>query len=132
MGEGKPPDEDITINILWMSMGLPTKAHVTGKVDMDSVSYAELRQIVQSYANLINSTSSRGKGNGVVPMDISSIASSLEWSRERMQRVGGSFHADGSCQDDEPPSPQPLSSLTCDESGWPIDEEGWRLDGHLI
>ena len=77
---GKPPDEDVTINILWMSMDPSTKAHVTGKVDMDLVTYVELRQIVQSYTNLINSTSGRGKGNGVVPMDIGSIASVAETS----------------------------------------------------
>ena len=75
MSGGKPPDEDVTINILWMSMGPSTEAHVTGEVDMVAVDYVELRQIVQSYANLINSTPSRGKGNGVVPMDISPIAS---------------------------------------------------------
>ena len=75
MSGGKPPDEDVTINILWMSMGPSTEAHVTGEVDMGAVDYVELRQIVQSYANLINSTPSRGKGNGVVPMDISPIAS---------------------------------------------------------
>ena len=46
MAGGKPPDEDVTINILWMSMDPSTKAHVTGKVDMDSVNYVELRQIV--------------------------------------------------------------------------------------
>jgi hypothetical protein len=74
MAGGKPPDEDVTINILWMSMDPSTKAHVTGKVDMDSVSYAELRQIVQSYTNLINSPSGRGKDDGVVPMDISSMS----------------------------------------------------------
>ena len=109
-----------------------TKAHVTGKVDMDSVGYVELREIVQSYTNLINSTSGRGKGSTPVPMDISSIASSLEYSRERLQRGGGSLHPEGPAQDDELPEPQPLSSLTCDESGWPVDEEGWQLDGYVL
>ena len=64
-------------------------------------------------------------------MDISSIASSIEYSRERLQRVGGSLHPDGSAQDDDLPEPQPLSSLTCDETGWPVDDEGWRLDGNM-
>ena len=65
-------------------------------------------------------------------MDISSIARSLEYSRERMQRVGGSIHQDGSGQDDDFPESQPLSPLTCDETGWPIDEEGWHLDGYVL
>ena len=43
MAGGKPPDEDVAINILWMSMDPSTKVHVTGKVDMDSVNYVELR-----------------------------------------------------------------------------------------
>ena len=64
MSGGKPPDENVTIKILWMSMDPTTKAHVTGKIDMDTVGYVELRQIVQSYTNLINSTTSRGKGGG--------------------------------------------------------------------
>jgi len=31
---GKPPDEDVCISILWLSMDAVTRAHVTGKVDM--------------------------------------------------------------------------------------------------
>ena len=54
MSGGKPPDAVVTINILWMSMDPSTKAHVTGKIDMDTVGYVELQQIVQSYINLIN------------------------------------------------------------------------------
>ena len=38
MTGGKPPDEDVTINVSWMSMDPATKAHVTGKTDMDTVS----------------------------------------------------------------------------------------------
>ena len=133
---GKPPDEDVCISILWLSMDPTTRAHVTGKVDMESVGFAELRQIAQSYTNLISSTTTSGRGGGVVAMDIGSIASvgdsSLEWARERTQYAGGSMPPDGSCQDEDSPSPQPLASLTCDESGWPVDEEGWRLHGHMV
>ena len=52
-----------------------TRAHVTGKVDMDTVSFTDLRQVVQSFCNLIASTNNSGKGGGVVAMDIGSIAS---------------------------------------------------------
>ena len=45
---GKPPDEDVAVNILWLPMDPATRAHVTGKVDMDNVWFMELRQIVQS------------------------------------------------------------------------------------
>ena len=69
-------------------------------------------------------------------MDIGSIASvgdsGSEWPRERSQFAGGSIHPDGFAQDDDAPIPQPLSSLTCDESGWPVDEEGWHLQGHMV
>ena len=98
-----------------------TKAHVTGKIDMDTVGYVELRQIVQSYTNLINSTRSRGKGGGAVAMDIGSIA-----------RASGSVHPDGSSQDDSSPEQQPSTPWTCDESGWPIDEEGWPVLGEFV
>ena len=59
---GKPPDEDVCISILWLSMDPTTRAHVTGKVDMESVAFSELRQIVQSYTNLIGSTTNSGRG----------------------------------------------------------------------
>ena len=52
-----------------------TRAHVTGKVDMDTVGFAELRQVVQSFCNLIVSTNTRGRGGGVIAMDIGAIAS---------------------------------------------------------
>ena len=70
-----------------MSMDPATRAHVTGKVDMETVGFIELRQLVQSYTNLIGSTTNSGKGGGVVAMDISSIAS-----------VGGSVLPDGAEQ----------------------------------
>ena len=37
---GRAPDEDVCQNILWLSMGPATRAHVTGKVDMDTVAEA--------------------------------------------------------------------------------------------
>lgn len=106
MSGGKPPDEDVTINILWMSMDPSTKAHATAKVDMDAVGYVELRQIVQSYTNLINTTTSRGKGGGAVAMDICSLAS-----------VGGSVHPDSSSQDESSPEQQPSTPWAYDDSG---------------
>ena len=69
---GRAPDEDVCQNILWLSMDPTTRAHVTGKVDMDTVSFVDLRQVVQSFCNLISSTS--GRGGGVVAMDIVAIA----------------------------------------------------------
>ena len=42
---------------------------------MDTVSFVDLRKIVQSYTNLIASINKSGKGGGVVAMDIGSIAS---------------------------------------------------------
>ena len=129
-------DEDVCISILWLSMDAATRAHVTGKVDMESVAFTELRQIVQSYTNLIGSMTTSGRGGGVVAMDIGSIASvgdsSSEWPRERSQFAGGSIHPDGFARGEDTPTPQPLSSLTCDESGWPVDEEGWHLQGHIV
>ena len=35
MAGGKPPDEDVCISILWLSMDPATRAHVMGKVDME-------------------------------------------------------------------------------------------------
>ena len=109
---GKPPDEDVCISILWLSMDPTTRAHVTGKVDMESVAFSELRQIVQSYTNLIGSTTNSGRGGGVVAIDIGSIAtvgdSSSEWPREWAQHAGGSVHPDGPAQQEEAQIPQPL------------------------
>ena len=100
---GKPPDEDVCISILWLSMDAATRAHVTGKGVMESVTFTELRQIVQSYTNLIGSTTTSGRGGGVVAMDIGSIAtvgdSSSEWPRERPQFAGGSIYPDGFAQE---------------------------------
>ena len=118
---GKPPDEDVCISILWLSMDPATRAHVTGKVDMENVGLVELRQIVQSYTNLINSTTSSGKGGGAVAMDVGSIAS-----------VGGSVLPDGTSQDDDASNHQSPTPWTCDESGWPLDEEGWPVGGHFV
>ena len=133
---GKPPDEDVCVSILRLSMDAATRAHVTGKGEMESVAFTELRQIAQSYTNLIGSTTTSGRGCGAVAMDTGSIASvgdsSSEWPRERSQFAGGSVQPDGSAQDEDAPAPQPLSSLTCDGSGWPVDDEGWRLHGHMI
>ena len=53
---GRAPGEDVCQNILWLSMDPTTRAHVTGKVDMDAVSFVDLRQVVQSFCNLIAST----------------------------------------------------------------------------
>ena len=72
---GRAPDEDVCQNILWLSMGPTTRAHVTGKVDMDTVGFAELRQVVQSFCNLIASTNNSGRGGGVIAMDIGAVAS---------------------------------------------------------
>ena len=51
-----------------------TRAHVTGNLDMDTVSFMELRQVVQSFCNLIASTNNGGKVGGIVAMDIGAIA----------------------------------------------------------
>ena len=109
MTGGKPPDEDVTINILWMSMDPSTKAHVIGKIDMDAVGFVEMRQIVQSYTNLINSTTNNRKGGGAVAMDISSIAS-----------VGGSVLPDGAERGEDALKQQSHEPWSYDESGCPI------------
>ena len=71
---GRAPDDDVCQNILWLSMDASTRAHVTGKLDMDTVGFMELRQVVQSFCNLIASTNNTGRGGGVVAMDIGAIA----------------------------------------------------------
>ena len=126
---GKPPDEDVCISILWLSMDPTTRAHVTGKVDMESVAFGELRQIVQSYTNLIGPTTNSGRGGGVVAMDIGSIASVGD---HKMSHVGGSFHPEGPSHDNDATEPQPLLSLTCDETGWPVGDDGWQLEGYML
>ena len=87
---GRATDEDVCQNILWLSMDPTTRAHVTGKVDMDTVSFADLRLVVQSFCNLIASTNNSGKGGGVIAMDIGSIASVPG-------TCGGSVISDGVC-----------------------------------
>ena len=44
---GRAPGEDVCRNILWLAMDPMTRAHVTGKVDMDTVEFSMLRQVVQ-------------------------------------------------------------------------------------
>ena len=126
---GKPPDEDVCISILWLSMDPTTRAHVTGKVDMESVAFGELLQIVQSYTNLIGSTTKIGRGGGVVAMDIGSIASVGD---HKMSHVGGSLQPEGPSLDNDVVEPQPLSSLTCDETGWLVDDEVWQFEGYML
>ena len=71
---GRAPDDDVCQHILWMSMDATTRAHVTGKLDMDNVGFMELRQVVQSFCNLIASTNIASRGSGAVPMDIGTIS----------------------------------------------------------
>ena len=78
---------------------------------MESVSFVALRQIVQSYTNLIGSTTDSGKGGGVVAMGMGFIAS-----------VGGSVHQDRASPDDCASGQQPETSFTYDDSRWPTDE----------
>ena len=121
---GKVPDADVCQNVLWMSMDPSTRAHVTGKVNMDTVDFAELRQVVQAFCNLVASTSSSGKGGGVAAMDIGSIANAPG-------TLSCSVVSDwGTAEAEDQSAPQTLWSL--DESGWPIDEEGWPLVGELV
>ena len=105
-------------------MGPTTRAHVTGKVDMDTVGFVELRQVAQSFCNLFSSTNNSGKGGGVIAMNIGSIASVPGTS-------GGSVLSDGVCLEkgDQDITPTVWS---LDEAGWPVDEEGWPLDGQLV
>ena len=121
---GRAPDEDVCQNILWLSMDPSTRAHVAGKVDMDTVSFTDLRLVVQSFCNLIASTNNSGRSGGMVAMDIGSIASAPGTS-------GGPVISDGSSpEENDQGTAQAVWSL--DEAGWPIDEEGWPLDGQLV
>ncbi len=121
---GIAPDEDVCQNILWLSMDPTTRAHVTGKVDMDTVSFVDLRQVVQSFCNLIASTNTSGNGGRVVAMGIGSIASAPGTS-------GGPVISDGVSPDNgDQGTTQAIWPL--DETGWPIDEEGWPLVGELV
>ena len=118
---GVPPDDDILINVLWVTMDGQTRAHVTGKIDMEQVTYPELRSALMIYTNLVTSASRSTSANGAVAMDIGSIAS-----------VGGSVLPDGTSQDDDASNQQSSTPWTYDGSGWPIDEEGWPVDGQLV
>ena len=109
----------MTINILWMSMDPMTKVHVTGTVDMDSVGYSELRQIVPLYTNLINSTTGKNRGVGAVAMGIGSIASVN-------RSLGGTFIPDGVTPEEGDQGTAPVPCAV-DETGWPLDEEGWPI-----
>ena len=119
---GKPPDEDVCINVVWMSMDPATRAHVTGKVDMKDVSFVELRQVVQSYTNLIASTTHSGRSGGVVAMDISSIAS---------VDGHGATHPDGASPNADATKQQSPALWSLDETGWPIDEKGIPLEANM-
>ena len=101
-----------------------TRAHVTGKVDMYTVSFVDIRQVVQSYTNLIASTNNSGKGGGVVAMDIGSIATATG-------SLGGSIISDGVNPEESDQGTTP-AVWSLDEAGWPVDEEGWQLEGQLV
>ena len=62
-------------------------------------------------------------------MDIGSIASVDD---HRVSHVGGSLHPEGPSLDNDAVEPQPLSSLTCGETGWPVDDDGWQLEGYML
>ena len=101
-----------------------TRAHVTGKVDMDTVSFVDLRQVVQSFCNLISSTNNSGRGGGVVAMDIGAIADAPGSS-------GGPVISDGARQEENDQGITP-AVWSLDEAGGPVDEEGWPLEGQLV
>ena len=121
---GVPPDDDILINVLWVTMDGQTRAHVTGKIDMESVTYQELRSALMLYTNLVTSASRSKTANGAVPMDLSSIAS-VSGS------LGGNVIPDvANAEESDQGTPHVLLAL--DEADWPIDEEGWPIEGQFV
>ena len=94
-------------------MDSTTRAHVTGKVDMDKLDFTELKQVVQSFCNLIAST---GKGSGAIAIDIGSIASVPG-------TASGFVISDEACSEKSDQRPAPVL-WSIDEAGWPLDEEG--------
>ena len=101
------PADDALANGQWASMGPNTTSHVSGKVRLEAVAYQELRQAFMACANLITSS---GKGNRFTAMDIGSIESVLSENEGTEQQGPGT-----------------LWSL--DESGCPVDESGWAIEG---
>ena len=122
---GVPPDDDVLINVLWTTMDAQTRSHVTGKVDMEEVTYAELRTALMIWTNLVASTTRGTPANGAVAMDISSIADANSTPQGGVDN--GDEHG-GAQQQDQ----QSHKLWALDEGGWPIDEEGWPIEGEFI
>ena len=106
-------------------MDSTTRAHVTGKLDMDTVGFAELRQVVQSFCNLISSTSSGGRGGGSTAMDIGAIAS--------VPGTSSGYVISDAAADNHTENGDQLNPVlwSLDEAGWPVDEEGWVIEGQF-
>ena len=107
-------------------MDSTTRAHVTGKVDMDTVCFAELRLVAQSFCNLISSTNNSGRGGGAIAMNIGSIASVPGMSAGPVISDGAVNCCSEKCDQSTP------AIWSLDEAGWPVDDEGWPIDGQLV
>ena len=102
---GGTVDDDVLVNTLWTTMDTQTRTHVSGKIDLESARYLELRQAVMTFTNLVASTT-RG---GAAPMNLGSLGGGviLDAAGPNAENDRGPSHA--------------LWAL--DEAGWPIDEE---------
>ena len=123
---GKASDDDVCQNIVWAAMDSTTRAHVTGKLDMNTVGYAELRQVVQSYCNLVSSTSGGGRGGGSTAIDVGAIAT--------VPGTSSGYVISDAAADSHTDSGDQLSPVlwSLDEAGWPVDEEGWAIEGQFV
>ena len=119
---GQIPSNDILVSVLWCAMDADTRNHVPRKLDVADVVYCDLKQAVCLHTNLVGATSTRSP----TAMDIGSIATVVV--------------VDGVEVVAQPPAPQaaphPEQKATehlcsVDAEGWPIDVEGWHIEGYF-
>ena len=110
---GQEPSNDTLANVLWLAMGPGTRDHVSSKLeDATTVEYKELKTAIMRHVSLVNAT----RPSRPVAMDIGSIASVVA------EGSGGPASA----------VPQPEAEwLAVDEAGWPVDEEGYKIEGYF-
>lgn len=109
---GSHPDDDVLTSVFLTSMDAGTRSHVSSKLDMDSIAYTQLRQAVMAHCTLQANTGRPASQS--TAMDIGSIAS-----------VGDEAGV-------VPPDiTEPAQICGVDEAGWPIDADGWDVEGYF-
>ena len=66
---GDPPGNDSLTSIIWSAMDPSTQSHISGKMDVQEVTYADLRKAIMKHTSLVGAT----RQSRPTPMDLGAI-----------------------------------------------------------